>query len=185
MIFEDMAILPKGTLTSARSLWENRAWRLTFVIERSFRHHSPTEKPDHWEQYDYLTLTYQAQRIDWCTTLHCTIHKVGWCLEYHFRQKISRRRLNLVCSRRLPLFLFFFFSLSLPVSLHPHSLDSMSSSSSPNSIFRQQQSLYRLSHYMAKAKQPTFYTPPPNALSAKGNFAWDHAPVWFFFLTTH
>ncbi|SAL99669.1 hypothetical protein [Absidia glauca] len=45
----------------------------------------------------------------------------------------------------------------------------MSSSSSQNSIFRQQQSLYRSSHYMAKAKPPTFFTPPsPNALSFKG-----------------
>ncbi|CAO3599795.1 unnamed protein product [Absidia cylindrospora] len=45
----------------------------------------------------------------------------------------------------------------------------MSSSSSQNSIFRQQQHLYRSSHYMAKAKQPSFYTPPttPNTHSTK------------------
>ncbi|KAI8338201.1 Cut8 six-helix bundle-domain-containing protein [Chlamydoabsidia padenii] len=41
--------------------------------------------------------------------------------------------------------------------------------SSQNSIFRQQQHLYRSSHYMAKAKQPTFYSPPsPTTLSTKG-----------------
>ncbi|KAI8342437.1 Cut8 six-helix bundle-domain-containing protein [Chlamydoabsidia padenii] len=38
-----------------------------------------------------------------------------------------------------------------------------------NSVFRQQQNLYRSSHYMSKPKQPTFYTPPsPSAYSNKG-----------------
>ncbi|KAI8875654.1 Cut8-domain-containing protein [Backusella circina FSU 941] len=34
--------------------------------------------------------------------------------------------------------------------------------SSQNSLFRQQQQLYRSAHYLAKAKAPTFYTPPSN-----------------------
>ncbi|KAI8092531.1 Cut8 six-helix bundle-domain-containing protein [Halteromyces radiatus] len=42
--------------------------------------------------------------------------------------------------------------------------------SSQNSIFRQQQHLYRSSHYLTPVKQPTFYIPPSpsNTHSAKG-----------------
>lgn len=35
------------------------------------------------------------------------------------------------------------------------------SSQSQNSLFRQQQHLYRSAHYLAKSKAPTLYTPPP------------------------
>ncbi|CAO3638654.1 unnamed protein product [Cunninghamella echinulata] len=43
------------------------------------------------------------------------------------------------------------------------------SSSSQNSIFRQQQLLYQSSHYLAKDKQPTFYKPPsPDSQLSKG-----------------
>lgn len=35
------------------------------------------------------------------------------------------------------------------------------SSQSQNSLFRQQQHLYRSAHYLAKSKAPTSYTPPP------------------------
>jgi hypothetical protein len=39
----------------------------------------------------------------------------------------------------------------------------MSSSQSQNSLFRQQQHLYRSAHYLAKSKLPTLYTPPPSS----------------------
>lgn len=45
----------------------------------------------------------------------------------------------------------------------------MSSSQSQNSLFRQQQRLYRSSHYLAKPKEPTLYTPPSNDGNTKGN----------------
>ncbi|KAI8073666.1 Cut8 six-helix bundle-domain-containing protein [Thamnidium elegans] len=44
----------------------------------------------------------------------------------------------------------------------------MSSSQSQNSMFRQQQHLYRSAHYLAKSKTPTLYTPPSNDGSTKG-----------------
>ncbi|KAI9357216.1 hypothetical protein BD770DRAFT_345181 [Pilaira anomala] len=44
----------------------------------------------------------------------------------------------------------------------------MSSSQSQNSLFRQQQRLYRSSHYLAKPKEPTLYTPPSNDGNTKG-----------------
>ncbi|KAK4518484.1 uncharacterized protein ATC70_008702 [Mucor velutinosus] len=44
----------------------------------------------------------------------------------------------------------------------------MSSSPSQNSLFRQQQHLYRSAHYLAKSKIPTSYTPPSQDGAAKG-----------------
>lgn len=44
----------------------------------------------------------------------------------------------------------------------------MSSSPSQNSLFRQQQHLYRSAHYLAKSKTPTLYTPPSHDGSVKG-----------------
>lgn len=44
----------------------------------------------------------------------------------------------------------------------------MSSSQSQNSLFRQQQHLYRSAHYLAKSKIPTSYIPPSQDGSVKG-----------------
>ncbi|KAI7897981.1 Cut8 six-helix bundle-domain-containing protein [Cokeromyces recurvatus] len=44
----------------------------------------------------------------------------------------------------------------------------MSSSPSQNSLFRQQQHLYRSAHFLAKSKPPTLYSPPSNDGTTKG-----------------